>query len=291
MAANIIDGRKIAERIKLTVKRDIRNIKAEQKTAPELAMLEIGKNPTVEIYLKSQIKLADELGIKYHPMILPAKTSQREIEQKIDRLNNSDNITGIIIQRPLPRHIDFARLCAFISPNKDVEGLNPINIGNLVYEDWIVAPCTASACMALIDDTGINLYGKEVVIIGHSEIVGKPLSLMLLSRMATTTVCHIGTYQKRLLKSHVQRAEVLIVSVGKSHLIKGDWIRKGALVIDVGINRHKGKVTGDVDFKGAVKRASYITPVPGGVGPVTTIMLMKNLMALYKNRVSQKCRP
>lgn len=285
MAATIIDGKRIANKIKKSIKRDIENIKNKRKETLRLVALQIGSNAPSQVYLNAQMKLAEELGIKYNLKILPTDTSQREAEQEIEKLNNDRTITGIIILMPTPKHIDIAKLFAKIKPNKDVEGLNPTNIGKLVYEDWIVAPCTASACLALIESTGIDIYGKEVVIVGHSEIVGKPLSLMLLSRMATTTVCHIGTFEKGLLKSHVERAEILIVSVGKSHLIKGDWICKGAVVIDVGINRHRGMITGDVEFDEAVKKASYITPVPGGVGPVTAVMLMKNLVSLYNARM------
>jgi len=284
MAATIIDGRKIAERIKLAVKRDIQTIQTKGKRSLKLVALQIGSDASSEIYLKAQAKLAKELGIEYCVKTLAQKISQREVEREIVELNKDDAVTGIIIQTPTPKHIDAQRLFAMVAPDKDAEGLHPANIGKLVYEDWVVAPCTASACMTLIDSTGISPYGKEVVIVGHSEIVGRPLSLMLLSKMATTTVCHIATYEKGLLKKHVQRAEMLIVSVGKSHLIKGGWIQRGAVVIDVGVNRRGNTVTGDVDFRQAIKRASYITPVPGGVGPVTAIMLMKNLAALHKYR-------
>lgn len=282
MAARIIDGRSIANRIRSALIRDIKAIKAKQKKALKLANLQIWASASSEIYLNSQMTLAESLGVEYCLKRLPKDISQKEAEGEIEKLNGDDSVTGIIVHTPVPKHIDSAKLFAKISPDKDTEGLNPVNIGRLIYDDWIVAPCTASACIALMDSTCIELRGKEAVIIGHSEIVGKPLALMLLSRMATTTVCHIGTYEKGLLKEHVGRAEVLVVSVGKSRLIKGDWIRKGAVVIDVGINRHKDKITGDVDFKQAVKKASYITPVPGGVGPVTAIMLMKNLVSLYK---------
>ena len=301
MAATIIDGKKIADRIKKAVKRDIKNIRARQKGILKLATLRIGDKASSGIYLKTQMRLADELGIKYYIKTLKANTSQKAAEREIAKLNRNKAVTGIIIHTPAPRHIDIERLFAKIAPDKDVEGLNPANIGKLIYPvrdikdtkrkskisngvygKRVITPCTASACMTLIDCTGVNLRGKEVVIVGHSEIVGKPLSLMLLSRIATTTVCHIGTYEKGLLKNHVQRAEVLIVSVGKPHLIKGNWIRKGAVVIDVGINRYKGTITGDVDFNTAKKKASYITPVPGGVGPLTAVMLMKNLVMLYK---------
>ena len=287
MAATIIDGRKIANKIKKAVKRDIKNIRLRQKAVLKLTALQIGKNTSSEVYLNAQKKLADELGVKFQLKTLPAKASQGTAEQEIVKLNRNKAVTGIIIHAPVPRHIDVKRLFTKIAPDKDAEGLNPVNTGKLIYENWSVAPCTASACMALMDFTGVNLRGKEVVIVGHSEIVGKPLSLMLLSKMATTTVCHIATSEKGLLKSHVKRAEVLVVSVGKRHLIKGGWIRKGAIVIDVGINKYKGKITGDVDFNAAKKRASCITPVPGGVGPLTTVILMKNLVTLYRGHFTR----
>jgi methylenetetrahydrofolate dehydrogenase (NADP+)/methenyltetrahydrofolate cyclohydrolase len=286
MNAIIIDGKKAADKIKKSLKREISALSRKGGTL-KLVALQVGRNPSSGIYAKAQMKLASEIGVKYHIRTLPAGTSQKKAEREIDKLNKNRAVTGIIIQAPAPKHINLARLFAKIAPDKDAEGLSPVNMGRLTYGDWAVAPCTASACMTLIDSTGVNLRGKEVVIVGHSEIVGKPLSLMLLSRMATTTVCHIGTYEKGMLGGHLRRAQVLVVSVGKSHLIKASWIRRGAIVIDVGINRHKGKITGDVDFNRAVKKAAYITPVPGGVGPVTTIMLMKNLAALCK---MQRCK-
>jgi methylenetetrahydrofolate dehydrogenase (NADP+)/methenyltetrahydrofolate cyclohydrolase len=288
MGATVLNGRRIAEKIKISVKRDIADIKKRRTITPKLATLQIGSHSSSRIYLNAQIRLAGELGIKYHLRTLPAKTSQRKAERETELLNKDKTVAGIIVHTPVPKHINLAQLLSKIKPEKDVEGLNPVNLGKLIHEDWIAAPCTASACLTLIDSTGVKLRGKEAVIVGHSEIVGKPLSLMLLSRMATTTVCHIGTYEKGLLREHVQRAEVLIVSVGKSRLIKGSWIRKGAIVIDVGINRSKGVITGDVDFRNAVKKASFITPVPGGVGPVTAVMLMRNLVALYKKNEGAK---
>ena len=277
--AIIINGRKIANRIIKELSSEIKNAKCPIK----LAILQIGNHPSSSIYLNAQMKLAEKLGIKYYVKNLKRNTSQKKAEMELDKLSRDKSITGIIVETPLPKQIDVKKLFAKISPRKDVEGVNPVNIGKLIYENWIVAPCTASACMKLIDSTGVKLRGKELVIVGHSEIVGRPLALMLLSKMATVTVCHIGTYEKGLLKKHVEGAEILIVSVGKAHLIKGSWIKKGAIVIDVGINKYKGSITGDVDFENAKKKASYITPVPGGVGPLTLAMLMKNLIALYKS--------
>lgn len=281
--AVILDGKKAAEGIKKAIKRDIMRMRPGRSSALRLAALQIGRNPSSDIYLGAQKRLADDLGIRYGLAVLPSNASQQAAEREISRLNKDRGVTGIIIQTPAPGHIDIKRLFAHINPYKDAEGLNPVNMGNLIYGKPLVAPCTASACMRLIEETGLELYGRESVIVGHSEIVGRPLSLMLLSRMATTTVCHIGTYEKRMLKKHVGRAEILVVSVGKRNLIKGEWLRKGAVVIDVGINRYKGSVAGDVDFNSARGKASFITPVPGGVGPLTTVILMKNLVALYKN--------
>jgi len=284
MTATIIDGKRIAGHIKKAIRRDIKNIRAKDKRVLRLVALQIGRNHSSEVYLKAQMRLASELGIKYRVKTLKASVSRKTAENEITKLNNDNSVSGIIIHTPTPRHIDAESLFAKIRQDKDVEGLSPANMGKLAYRKAAVVPCTASACMALIDATGTNLRGKEAVIVGYSEIVGKPLSLILLSRLATVTVCHIGTYEKGLLKKHVRRAEILVVSVGKRYLIKGSWIRKGSIVIDVGINKYKGVITGDVDFNSARKRASYITPVPGGVGPLTAIMLMKNLVALYKDR-------
>ncbi len=283
MVCKLIDGKKVAEKIKRSLKRSIEAL-AVRGGRLKLTAVAIGENLASEVYLARQKKLADELGVEYSVEYLPPTVSQKSAEREISLLNDDDSVSGIIIQMPVPKNIKSERLLAKIAPHKDVEGVNVSNIGRLTYENWAVAPCTASACMALIDASGIKLKGKEAVIVGHSAIVGKPLSLMLLSRLATTTVCHVGTYERGFLAEHVKKAEILIVAVGKSKLIKGSWIRKGAIVIDVGINKTGGKITGDVEFEGARKRAAYITPVPGGVGPVTAVMLMKNLVELYKDK-------
>lgn len=280
MAAKVLDGRKMAGDIKKGLKSDVDLLSASGRI--KLAAVRIGKDPSAGVYLNAQRRLADEIGIELSVKELPSSASQDEAEAEISHLNRDNSVTGIIIQLPVPEKIDAERLFSQIDPLKDAEVLNPCNIGRISYEKWTVAPCTASACLALIDSTGVELRGKEAVIVGHSAAVGKPLAMMLLSRLATTTVCHIGTYERKLLEEHVKRAEVLIVAVGKSRLIKGSWVKNGAIVIDVGINKDGDRITGDVDFESAKERASYITPVPGGVGPVTTVMLMKNLVELYK---------
>ena len=187
---------------------------------------------------------------------------------------------------PLPPQIDYKKISQFIVPEKDVEGMHPVNIGKIIFAKAKILPCTAAAVMELLKETGVDLYGREVVVVGHSEIVGKPLALLLLDRFATVTVCHIGTSKAQKLEEHVRKAEVLIVAVGKAGLIKGDWIKEGAIVIDVGINRVGDKIVGDVEFETAEKKASYITPVPGGVGPLTVTMLMRNLVEATKLQIS-----
>ncbi|MFC1805047.1 bifunctional 5,10-methylenetetrahydrofolate dehydrogenase/5,10-methenyltetrahydrofolate cyclohydrolase [Candidatus Omnitrophota bacterium] len=200
----------------------------------------------------------------------------------IKKLNAEKSVNGIIVQMPLPQAIDYKKISSFIAPEKDAEGMHPANIGKIVFGKAKLLPCTAAAVMELIKLSGVDLNGREVVVVGHSEIVGKPLSLLLLDKFATTTVCHIGTSKAGKLEEHVKGAELLVVAVGKAGLIKGDLIKEGAVVIDVGINRVEGKIVGDIEFEAAGKRASQITPVPGGVGPLTVTMLMRNLVEAVK---------
>ena len=280
MLGRVLDGKKMAETIKSSLKRNISSLSAYGKI--KLIVVTIGDNPSSRIYMSAQKRVAGALGIEYRVKKYPVSVSQGKLEAEIERLNKDNSVTGLIVQAPVPKKIDIEKLLSKIAPEKDAEGLNPSNIGRLAYEKWTVAPSTASACLYLIESTGVKLEGKEAVIVGHSPIVGKPLALMLLKNLATTTVCHVGTYRRGLLKEHVKRAEILVVAVGKGGLIKGSWVKKNAIVIDVGINPKDGRITGDVEFANARKRAAYITPVPGGVGPVTTIMLMKNLVELYK---------
>ncbi|MFH1655332.1 MAG: bifunctional 5,10-methylenetetrahydrofolate dehydrogenase/5,10-methenyltetrahydrofolate cyclohydrolase [Candidatus Omnitrophota bacterium] len=278
MAAKLLEGKIIASGIKEALKKEISSLGKK----PVLASIIIGENVGAEAYCKSQKKTADNLGIEYSLERLPADTNQPGLIDFIQKLNNDVNVNGIIVQMPLPKQIDYKAISSFISPDKDIEGMHPQNLGKVLMGKARIAPCTAAAAMALIEATGVNLYGKEVVIVGHSEIVGKPLSLLLLEKFATTTVCHIGTSEAGKLIEHVNKAEILVVAVGKAGLIKGEWIMDGAIVIDVGINRVEGKIVGDVEFDEASKRASYITPVPGGVGPLTVTMLMRNLVEATK---------
>ena len=272
--AKLLEGKLIAAQLKDAL---LKKIQASGKKL-HLASVQVGENPSSEVYIKSQKKNAELLGIEYALHSLDKDTTQNKLIDFIETLNNDPKVNGIILQMPLPLHIDYKKISEHIACEKDAEGMNPLNMGRIVFGRSKVIPCTANAVMELINFTGTSLSGKEVVIVGHSEIVGKPLSLLMLDKLATVTVCHIGTSQAGKLEEHVKKAEVLIVAVGKAGLIKGEWVKEGAIVVDVGINRVGDKLVGDVQFEEAEKRASWITPVPGGVGPLTVVMLMRNLV-------------
>ncbi|MFH1397703.1 MAG: bifunctional 5,10-methylenetetrahydrofolate dehydrogenase/5,10-methenyltetrahydrofolate cyclohydrolase [Candidatus Omnitrophota bacterium] len=272
--AKLLEGKILAEQIKSILKDKIQAANKKLK----LVSIQVGINPASEVYVKSQKKMADLLGIEYQLHQMDRVTDEDGLTSFIKKLNQDDSVSGIIVQLPLPLHIDYKRISQFIAPEKDAEGMNPLNLGKVIFGKAKILPCTAAAVMELLGSIGINLSGKEVVIVGHSEIVGKPLSLLLLDKLATVTVCHFGTYKAGKLEEHIKRADVLIMAVGKAGLVKGEWIKEGAIVIDVGINKVGDKIVGDVDFEGASKKASWITPVPGGVGPLTVVMLMRNLV-------------
>lgn len=276
--ARLLEGKPIAAKIKEQIKQDVQSMESK----PVLASIQVGENAGAEAYAKSQKKTADNLGIDYQFHKLNQDTSQDSLIEFIEKLNSDKKVNGIIVQMPLPTQIDYKKISQYIQPEKDVEGMHPDNIGKIVFGKAKIVPCTVASVMELLAVTGEKLYGKEVVVVGHSEIVGKPLSLLLLEKFATTTVCHIGTSQAGKLQEHVARAEILVVAVGKAGLIKGNWVKQGAIVIDVGINRVEGKIVGDIEFIEAEKRAAWITPVPGGVGPLTVTMLMRNLIEAVK---------
>ena len=282
MSATFLNGKEIAAGLKAKISLEVEALKAKHKKTPKLAALQIGDNASSAVYVKAQETAAEALGIDYELKVAPDTISQAGAENLIKEMNKDDSVTAIILQLPVPKGIDGKRLINLISPSKDAESITPENLGKIVSGQYSIAPCTAMAVMELLASAKVDLYGKEAVVVGHSEIVGKPLALMLLNKFVTTTVCHIATGERGVLPEHVKRAEILIAAVGKPGIIKGDWIRDGAIVIDVGINRVGGKILGDVEFEAASKRASYITPVPGGVGPLTTTMLMRNTVELFK---------
>ncbi len=277
----LLEGKPVAARIKEDLKKEIQELNLK----PVLASIQIGDNAGSEAYAKSQRKTAENLGIEYRFHKLNQDTKEQELIDFIKKLNEDKGVNGMILQMPLPPQIDYKKMSNYILPQKDVEGIHPANMGKIVFGKAKILPCTAAAVMVLLKETGIDLYGKETVIVGHSEIVGKSLSLLLLEKFATVTVCHIGTSEAGKLEEHVKSAEILIVAVGKAGLIKGQWIKQQAVVIDVGINRVGGKIVGDVEFEEAAKRASLITPVPGGVGPLTVMMLMRNLVEAAKMQI------
>jgi len=282
MNAKLLEGKIIADKIKEALKKEVESLKEKYLSGPRLLSINLGENAASAVYAKSQKKSAENLGIEYELKTLDAGITQRDLLEEIKKINHDKNVSGIIIQLPLPKGIDHRRVMSAIAPEKDAEGMHPENLGRVLLGEAVLAPCTARAAMELIESTGQDLRGKEAVIVGHSEIVGKPLSMLLLNKLVTTTVCHIATGERGVLPEHVGRAEILVVAVGKAGLIKGDWIKPGAVVIDVGINRVNGKLTGDVEFEKAGQRAAFISPVPGGVGPLTVTMLMLNTVNAFK---------
>jgi methylenetetrahydrofolate dehydrogenase (NADP+)/methenyltetrahydrofolate cyclohydrolase len=278
---NIIDGKVIAEKIKDEVKKEIEQLKSKG-IIPKLVSVSVGENPASIVYMNQQKKNCEKMEIDYEIMKLQENTDENGIIEAIKKLNEDEKVTGIILQLPLPKGVDTRKVQSKIAPEKDVEGVNPVNMGWIVYGRSTIGPCTALAVKEIIEHLGVNLYGKEVVMVGHSDIVGKPVSLLLVDKFATVTICHIGTSDAGKLKEHVERAEILIVAVGKANLIPGEWIKEGAIVIDVGINRVGDKIVGDVEFEKAKEKASWITPVPGGVGVITTSILLRNTVLLAK---------
>ncbi len=294
--AELIDGKKIAQKVLEEVKSELillhkRNIK------PSLTVVLVGNDPASEIYVNSKEKKANELGILSNKIVLSRHTSERELLELISKLNKESEVSAILVQFPLPPQIDERRVRDAISPNKDVDGLNSQNIGKLVNGDEMLAPCTPKGIARLLKEYNVDVEGKNAVVVGRSLLVGKPIATMLLNRNATVSVCHSKTYN---LIDYTKSADILIVAMGKSNFIKADMVKQGAVVIDVGVNRVKtkslyenalvikedvdqaAKITGDVDFEAVSKKAKLITPVPGGVGPMTIAMLMQNTINCAK---------
>lgn len=280
MEGRILRGKDIAIKIEEELKKQVGANKGKLGRAPQLRTVIVTEDSASKVYLAQQAKVAARLGIEFDFQKLPCDISQDNLEKEIQSLNLNPAVDGVLIQMPMPAHLNAKRAINFLTPDKDVEGLHPQNLGRLFFLEPKIIPPTVAGVMAMLEEAKIDLQGKEVVIVGHSEIVGKPLSLLLLNKLATTTVCHIGTSGAGHLATHLKRAEILIVAVGKPRFIKGSSLRKGVVIIDVGINKENGKLVGDVDFETAREKASFITPVPGGVGALTPVMLMKNLLRL-----------
>lgn len=278
--AQLLDGRILSEKVYEELAGRVRAL-AERGVVPGLAVILAGDDPASRIYVNNKEKACERLGIRSREIRLPASVTQEELEEKIEELNRDDGIDGILVQLPLPRHLDEASALARISPEKDADGFHLISSGRLFCSLPGIRPCTPSGIMYMLDAAGVELSGREAVVIGRSNIVGKPVAMMLLERNCTVTLCHSRT---RELASHTKRADILVSAVGRPGFVTADMVKEGAVVIDVGINRVEGKVVGDVDFENVEKKASLITPVPGGVGKMTVCMLMKNTVEAAEKR-------
>ncbi|MGL9750637.1 MAG: bifunctional methylenetetrahydrofolate dehydrogenase/methenyltetrahydrofolate cyclohydrolase FolD [Symbiopectobacterium sp.] len=276
MAAKIIDGKTIAQQVKDEVCARVKQRLAEGKRAPGLAVVLVGDNPASQIYVASKRKVCDEVGFVSRSYDLPSSTTEAALLALIDELNADNSIDGILVQLPLPEGIDNTKVIERIAPDKDVDGFHPYNVGRLSQRDPLLRACTPRGIITLLERYNVDMFSLNAVVVGASNIVGRPMSLELLLAGCTTTVTHRFT---KNLRQHVEQADLLIVAVGKPGFIPGEWIKPGAIVIDVGINRlDSGKVVGDVEFSVAQERASLITPVPGGVGPMTVGTLIQNTL-------------
>lgn len=282
MSARILDGKKIAQTLRAEIKQRVDRRLASGKRPPGLAVLKVGNEAASDVYVRNKREACTEAGLISFDFDLPVDVTQEKLLAHIDQLNAAPDVDGILVQLPLPRHVDQTVVIERIHPDKDVDGFHPYNIGRLAQRIPRLRPCTPYGIMRLLKHTGEALEGKEAVVVGASNIVGRPMSFELLLAGCTVTVCHRYT---RDLAGHVARAEVLVVAVGKPGMIRGDWIRPGATVIDVGINRlPDGKLVGDVEFETAKLRAGWITPVPGGVGPMTVATLLLNTLEAAEER-------
>ena len=280
--ARIIDGKATAAALRAEIGREVAAIKANRGIVPGLHVVLVGEDPASKVYVASKEKLAVEVGMNSVAHRLPAETTEAQLLAKLAELNADDSVDGILVQLPLPKHIDTGRIIDAIEPAKDVDGLHPINAGLLAGGKNGVVPCTPLGCMLLLKQALPSLSGLDAVVIGRSELVGRPVAQLLLQADCTVTIAHSRT---RDLAAVVKRADIVIAAVGRPRMVKGDWIKPGATVIDVGINRlPDGKLTGDVDFAEAVKAAGAITPVPGGVGPMTIACLLKNTLTAFHAR-------
>lgn len=276
MTAQLIDGKTIAANIREDIARKVADRRQHGLRIPGLAVILVGNDPASEVYVSHKRKDCEQVGFISESYDLPVSTTQQELLALIDKLNDDPAIDGILVQLPLPTHLDAAPLLERIRPDKDVDGFHPFNIGRLAQRNPLLRPCTPKGIIKLLESTKENLYGLNAVMVGASNIVGRPMALELLLAGCTTTITHRFTKD---LATHVANADLVVVGVGKPGLVKGDWIKPGAIVIDVGINRMPdGKLVGDVEFEEAAKRASWITPVPGGVGPMTRACLLENTL-------------
>ena len=281
--AKIIDGKAISAQIRAELKEETEKLVKETGVRPGLAVIIVGTDPASQVYVRNKRRACEEIGYYSVAYELPESTTQEELNALVDRLNADEKIHGILCQLPLPKHLDENGVILRIDPKKDVDAFHPYNVGKIMIGDYSFLPCTPAGVMALLERSGIDISVKECVVVGRSNIVGKPQAMLLLHANGTVTVCHSRT--KNLAKV-CKRADILVAAIGKADFFTGDMIKEGAVVIDVGMNRRAdGKLTGDVDFASVEPKASYITPVPGGVGPMTITMLMQNTLTAAKNSI------
>ena len=277
----IIDGKKEAALLREEIKKEILLLKEKTKKVPGLSVILIGDYAPSQIYVKNKEKNSKEVGINSDVIKYPKDITEQEVLNKIKELNNNPEVSGILVQLPLPKHINKEKIINAIHPKKDVDGFNPINVGNLASGYEAIIPCTPLGCLHLIKKIEKNLTGKHAVIIGRSNLNGKPMAQLLLRENCTVTIVHSKTKD---LKAECQKADILVAAVGKANLVKGDWVKKDSIIIDVGINKVEEKIVGDVDFESVKEKVKAITPVPGGVGPMTIACLLKNTLECFKAR-------
>ena len=277
----IIDGKKEAALLREEIKKEILLLKEKTKKAPGLSVILIGDYAPSQIYVKNKEKNSKEVGINSEVIKYPKDITEQEVLNKIKELNNNPEVSGILVQLPLPKHINKEKITNAIHPKKDVDGFNPINVGNLASGNDAIIPCTPLGCLHLIKKIEKNLSGKHAVIIGRSNLNGKPMAQLLLRENCTVTIVHSKTKD---LKAECQKADILVAAVGKANLVKSDWVKKDSIIIDVGINKVEEKIVGDVDFESVKEKVKAITPVPGGVGPMTIACLLKNTLECFKAR-------
>ena len=278
----ILDGKTLAKNIRLELKNEVEILKRKTNKTPGLAIVLVGEDPASKIYVSSKIKGCKEIGIESFEVFLPKDIQEEELLNVIDELNNNDNINGILVQLPLPKHIDEKKVIDKIALEKDVDGFKPENLGLLFLNDKrSIHSCTPAGIMRILDEYSINLKGLDAVIVGRSNIVGKPLAGLFINRSATVTICNSNTVN---LREKTKAADIIVMAVGKAKMLTEDMVKDGAIVIDVGINRTENGIVGDVDFENVAPKAKYITPVPGGVGPMTVAMLFSNTLKAFKNK-------
>ncbi len=285
MAAQLLDGKALAAELRHQLQQQIKSQTDQGIRPPGLAVVLVGQDPASQIYVRNKRKACEDVGILSKAYDLPASTSEEELLSLLDQLNTDEIIDGILVQLPLPAHINAEMVIERIVPHKDVDGFHPYNVGRLALRMPLLRSCTPKGVMSLLAKANLNLDGLDAIIIGQSNIVGRPMALELLAARCTITVCHSRT---RDLQHKVRQADLVVVAIGKPEFVRGDWIKPGAIVVDVGMNRlAEGKLVGDVDFVGAAQQASWITPVPGGVGPMTIASLLENTVISYQSSTKQ----